>query len=94
MARAVLIRTYFEPAEQVALASLVNISIVDVANSPSIVCENDSSYQAGRDVRFRLDIESCLQLHLCANGLSSHHDRRSIDHRCRAHSPVLGVSQQ
>ncbi len=28
MARAVLIRNYFEPAEQVALASLVNISIV------------------------------------------------------------------
>ncbi len=56
MARAVLIRNYFEPAEQVALASLVNISIVDVANSSSIVCEDDSSYQAGRDVRFRLDI--------------------------------------
>ncbi len=56
MARAILIRSYFEPTEQVALASLVNISIADLANTNSTVCESDSSYQSGRDVRFRLDI--------------------------------------
>lgn len=56
MARGVLIRSYFEPTEQVALASLVNLSIVDLASTRSKVGENESSYQSGRDVRFRLDI--------------------------------------
>jgi putative restriction endonuclease len=56
MARGILIRSYFEPTEQVALASLVNLSIADLANSDSTVCESESSYQSGRDVRFRLDI--------------------------------------
>jgi putative restriction endonuclease len=56
MARAVLIRSYFEPEEQVALASLVNLTIADLANTSSKVCESESSYQSGRDVRFRLDI--------------------------------------
>ncbi len=56
MARVVLIRSYFEPTEQVALASLVNLSIADLASTRSTVCENESSYQSGRDVRFRLDI--------------------------------------
>ena len=56
MARGVLIRSYFEPAEQVALASLVNLSIADLANANTTVCENETSYQSGRDVRFRLDI--------------------------------------
>ena len=56
MARGVLIRSYFEPAEQVALASLVNLSIADLANTRSTVSENETSYQSGRDVRFRLDI--------------------------------------
>ena len=56
LARGVLIRSYFEPTEQVALASLVNLSMTDLANTNSTVCENESSYQSGRDVRFRLDI--------------------------------------
>lgn len=56
MARAVLIRSYFEPEEQMALASLVNLTIADLANTSSKVCESESSYQSGRDVRFRLDI--------------------------------------
>lgn len=56
IARAVLIRSYFEPAEQVALASLVNLSIADMADSNTTICESESSYQSGRDVRFRLDI--------------------------------------
>jgi putative restriction endonuclease len=56
LARTILIRTYFEPAEQVALAGLVNISIEDLGNADSMVHENESSYQRGRDVRFRLDI--------------------------------------
>ncbi len=56
MARGVLIRSYFEPTEQVALASLVNLSIADLASTRSTVCENESSFQSGRDVRFRLDI--------------------------------------
>ena len=56
MARGVLIRSYFEPTEQVALASLVNLSIADLASTRSKVGENESSYQSGRDVRFRLDI--------------------------------------
>jgi len=55
-ARAVLIRTYFDPTEQVALASLVGLSTSDLANASSTVCESESSYQSGRDVRFRLDI--------------------------------------
>jgi putative restriction endonuclease len=56
MARGVLIRSYFEPEEQVALASLVNLSITDMANANTPVRESESSYQSGRDVRFRLDI--------------------------------------
>jgi len=56
MARGVLIRSYFEPTEQVALASLVNLAITHLANTNSTVCESESSYQSGRDVRFRLDI--------------------------------------
>ncbi|MFN7877182.1 MAG: HNH endonuclease [Pirellula sp.] len=56
LARTILIKTYFEPAEQVALASLVNISIEDLENADVMVRENESSYQQGRDVRFRLDI--------------------------------------
>lgn len=56
IARGVLIRSYFEPTEQVALASLVNLSIADLASTRSTVCESESSYQSGRDVRFRLDI--------------------------------------
>jgi putative restriction endonuclease len=56
LARTILIRTYFEPVEQVALASLVNISIEDLENADVMVRESDSSYQQGRDVRFRLDI--------------------------------------
>jgi putative restriction endonuclease len=56
MARAVLIRSYFEPTEQVALASLVNLRIADLADPGFTVCESESSYQSGRDVRFRLDI--------------------------------------
>lgn len=56
MARGVLIRSYFESTEQVALASLVNLSIADLDNTSSTVCESESSYQSGRDVRFRLDI--------------------------------------
>ncbi len=55
-ARSVLIRNYFEPTEQVALVSLVGLSTTDLANSNSSVCESESSYQSGRDVRFRLDI--------------------------------------
>ena len=55
LARGVLIRSYFEPREQVALASLVNLSITDLSNTNSTVCESESSYQSGRDVRFRLD---------------------------------------
>ncbi|MEI7461400.1 MAG: HNH endonuclease [Pirellula sp.] len=55
-ARAVLIQSYFEPAEQIALASLVNISISDVSNANAAVYETEASYQSGRDVRFRLDI--------------------------------------
>jgi putative restriction endonuclease len=54
--RAILIQTYFEPAEQVALASLVNLSLWELENTNSTVSENESSYQSGRDVRFRLDI--------------------------------------
>jgi putative restriction endonuclease len=56
VARTILIRTYFEPAEQVALASLVNIAIEDLDCAEAIVRENESSYERGRDVRFRLDI--------------------------------------
>ncbi len=56
LARVVLIRTYFEPAEQVALASLVGLSNTDLENTNSTVYESESSYQSGRDVRFRLDI--------------------------------------
>ena len=56
MARVVLIRTYFEPTEQVALASLVNISISEIDNWNGAVHESEVSYQSGRDVRFRLDI--------------------------------------
>ena len=56
LARTILIRTYFEPAEQVALASLVNISIEDLENTYVMVRERESSYQQGREVRFRLDI--------------------------------------
>ena len=56
MARAVLIRSYFQPEEQVALASLVNFSIVDLDNANTTVRESESSYQSGREVRFRLDI--------------------------------------
>ncbi len=56
MARGVLIRSYFEPTEQVALASLVNLSIADLASTRSTVCESETSYQCGRAVRFRLDI--------------------------------------
>lgn len=56
MARAVLIRSYFDSAEQVALASLVNLSIADLADTNSTARESESSYQSGRDVRFRLDI--------------------------------------
>ncbi len=55
-ARAVLIQSYFEPSEQIALASLVNISISDVSNANTAVYETEASYQSGRDVRFRLDI--------------------------------------
>lgn len=56
VARTILIRTYFEPAEQVALASLVNITIEDLDFAETIVRESETSYQRGRDVRFRLDI--------------------------------------
>jgi putative restriction endonuclease len=38
------------------LASLVNLSIEDLANANFTVREHESSYQSGRDVRFRLDI--------------------------------------
>ncbi|MFO0014213.1 MAG: HNH endonuclease [Planctomycetota bacterium] len=55
-ARLVLIRTYFEPAEQVALATLVNVPIEDLSTEFVAVKEGDASYQTGRDVRFRLDI--------------------------------------
>jgi putative restriction endonuclease len=55
-ARTVLIQSYFEPAEQIALASLVNISISEVAKTNTAVYETEASYQSGRDVRFRLDI--------------------------------------
>lgn len=55
-ARIVLIRSYFELAEQVALASLVNIPIADLSSEITAVKEGDRSYQSGRDVRFRLDI--------------------------------------
>ena len=56
LARVVLIRTYFDPAEQDALASLVNISISEIDNWSASVRETEVSYQSGRDVRFRLDI--------------------------------------
>ncbi len=56
MARKVLIHSYFEPVEQVALAGLVGISVAELANTGSAVSESESSYQSGRDVRFRLDI--------------------------------------
>jgi putative restriction endonuclease len=56
LARTILIRTYFEPVEQVALASLVNISIEDLENADMMVRERDSSYKQAREVRFRLDI--------------------------------------
>ena len=55
-ARLILIRTYFEPAEQVALSSLVNVPIEGLSNDVIAVKEGDASYQTGRDVRFRLDI--------------------------------------
>jgi putative restriction endonuclease len=55
-ARIFLIRSYFEPAEQVALASLVNVPIGDLSAEILVVKEAESSYQSGRDVRFRLDI--------------------------------------
>lgn len=55
-ARTILIRTYFEPAEQMALASLANIAIEDLDFSETLVRESEASYQRGRDVRFRLDI--------------------------------------
>jgi putative restriction endonuclease len=55
-ARLVLIRKYFEPAEQVALASLVNVPIEELSTELIAVKEGDASYQTGRDVRFRLDI--------------------------------------
>jgi putative restriction endonuclease len=51
-----MIRTYFEPAEQVALASLVNLSETEMSGMAAIVGEAEVSYQDGRDVRFRLDI--------------------------------------
>ena len=51
-----LIQSYFEQSEQIALASLVNISISDVSNANTAVYETEASYQSGRDVRFRLDI--------------------------------------
>lgn len=56
MARAVLIRSYFEPTEQVALAGLVNLGNAELADVNPAVFETESSYQSGRDVRFRLDI--------------------------------------
>lgn len=65
LARAVLIRSYFEPTEQVALASLVNLSLADLAVTNSVACEIGSSYQSGRDVRFRLDIVAAYQ-YTCA----------------------------
>ncbi len=52
----ILNHSYFEPTEQVTLASLVNISIADLANANSTVCESESSYQSGRNVWLRLDI--------------------------------------
>ena len=55
-ARATLIRSYFEPAEQIALASLVNLPIPEIENIPFVLREKDIPYQTGRDVRFRLDI--------------------------------------
>lgn len=56
LARAVLIRTYFEAAEQIALAILVNLSIPEITNIQTILRETDVPYQTGRDIRFRLDI--------------------------------------
>jgi putative restriction endonuclease len=64
-ARLVLIRTYFEPAEQVALATLVNVPIEDLSNEFIAVKEGDASYQTGRDVRFRLDIVAAYE-YTCA----------------------------
>lgn len=56
-ARIVMITTYFEPAEQVALASLVNLDTNSIADAKSLVREaGEAPYQTGRDVRFRLDI--------------------------------------
>ena len=56
LARAVLIRNYFEPEEQISLASLVNLPIPEIENIPFVLREKDIPYQTGRDVRFRLDI--------------------------------------
>jgi putative restriction endonuclease len=42
--------------EQAALASLVGISVIDLNRNDINVAEVESSYQSGRDVRFRLDI--------------------------------------
>ncbi len=68
MARCVLIRAYFEPAEQMALASLVNLSIADLNGINTTIRESESSYQSGRDVRFRLDIVAAYQLHCALTG--------------------------
>lgn len=56
-ARAQLIKTYFEPAEQLALAALVNIELDQLGQQSSLVRETtDEPYRAGRVIRFRLDI--------------------------------------
>ncbi len=56
-ARAMLIKTYFEPAEQLALATLVGLDVAQLDTLEQFVRESSPEpYQAGRDIRFRLDI--------------------------------------
>ena len=56
-ARALLIKTYFEPAEQLALAALVNIELDQLNHQAAQVRETtDEPYRTGRVIRFRLDI--------------------------------------
>ena len=55
--RALLIKTYFEPAEQLALAALVNIELDQLDHQATQVREStDEPYRTGRVIRFRLDI--------------------------------------
>jgi putative restriction endonuclease len=66
LARRILIDTYFEPSEHTTLASLVGLDSIDTEDFKQLAdLDLEAPVQAGRAIRFRLDIVSAYN-YTCA----------------------------